>query len=233
MNGLICSLGFRVMLSLVTICLVLSSAGVAAGQENVDMRTTAPAADADLNKPTSEIKAQPDDEVNPERVDKELLSELVIKYTNEERRKAGLEPLTQDDSLEALATTHSVHMARRDYFSHTTERPQGEDIPFSERVSAQELGFRRTAENLALEPVVLSRRVTTTTTPSGETTRDVEREIATYEKVARSTVEGWMKSPGHRKNILTPELNRVGIGIAQGERDGVPYLWITQNFGQK
>jgi uncharacterized protein YkwD len=27
-------------------------------------------------------------------------------------------------------------------------------------------------------------------------------------------VEGWMKSPGHRANILRPEFTEVGVGVA-------------------
>jgi uncharacterized protein YkwD len=40
-------------------------------------------------------------------------------------------------------------------------------------------------------------------------------------------VEGWMKSPGHRENILAPHWKRQGIGveIAPGNR-----ILVTQNF---
>ncbi len=31
---------------------------------------------------------------------------------------------------------------------------------------------------------------------------------------ARQAVEGWLQSPGHRKNILDPEYNASGIGVA-------------------
>ncbi|MGZ4814183.1 MAG: CAP domain-containing protein [Terriglobales bacterium] len=37
----------------------------------------------------------------------------------------------------------------------------------------------------------------------------------------------WMESPGHRENILNPNYNVVGIGVAQGE-DGLFYA--TQDF---
>ncbi len=41
-------------------------------------------------------------------------------------------------------------------------------------------------------------------------------------------IRGWMRSPGHRKNMLGPSFVEVGLGIAQDE-DGVRY-W-TQVFG--
>jgi uncharacterized protein YkwD len=31
---------------------------------------------------------------------------------------------------------------------------------------------------------------------------------------ARQAVEGWLQSPGHRKNILDPQYNASGIGVA-------------------
>ncbi|MGZ8095064.1 MAG: CAP domain-containing protein, partial [Methylosarcina sp.] len=34
------------------------------------------------------------------------------------------------------------------------------------------------------------------------------------EKIAHLTVQGWMKSPLHRKNILSPLYDRHGIGVA-------------------
>ncbi|KAF4695966.1 hypothetical protein FOZ60_002664 [Perkinsus olseni] len=42
---------------------------------------------------------------------------------------------------------------------------------------------------------------------------------------AATTVNGWMNSPGHRKNLLTPGFSHCGIGCAYG-RDGS--LWVTQ-----
>lgn len=41
--------------------------------------------------------------------------------------------------------------------------------------------------------------------------------------------EGLMGSPGHRKNILDPEVSRVGIGIV---RNGQEAIMVTQNFAQ-
>jgi uncharacterized protein YkwD len=40
---------------------------------------------------------------------------------------------------------------------------------------------------------------------------------------------GLMNSPGHRRNILDPEANRVGIGVVRTPED---QLLITQNFSQ-
>jgi len=50
----------------------------------------------------------------------------------------------------------------------------------------------------------------------------------TPEEIARSTVDGWMDSQGHRKNILTPYYTSEGIGVDISWSDHRVY--ITQNF---
>ncbi len=49
----------------------------------------------------------------------------------------------------------------------------------------------------------------------------------TQEEIANSTVQGWMGSPGHRKNILISYWENEGIGIVIGVDDKV---YITENF---
>ncbi|HMO09373.1 MAG TPA: CAP domain-containing protein [Paracoccaceae bacterium] len=43
-------------------------------------------------------------------------------------------------------------------------------------------------------------------------------------RVARAVVQGWMASPGHRRNILAPRLSELGVGLAL-ERSGRPH-WV-------
>jgi len=47
--------------------------------------------------------------------------------------------------------------------------------------------------------------------------------IAKGQAGAWTVVSAWMDSPEHRKNILSPDLKEIGIGIADG-------IWV-QNFG--
>lgn len=51
--------------------------------------------------------------------------------------------------------------------------------------------------------------------------------IAMGYATAQSVVAGWMKSPGHRANILNCSLKAIGIGVEYGS--GGP--WWTQDFG--
>lgn len=181
----------------------------------------------------SRTRADKADEITTASFDKPLLKKLIIEYTNSERKEAGLTALEADDALSSAAAKHSRDMARRDYFSHTRQRESEPDIEFEDRELIKKLGYKRTAENISLQPIVQSRRTKTRTLPSGETRSATTREFATYQEMAKTIVDSWMESRGHRKNILTPEFTLIGIGTATGDQDGQPYVWITQLFGRK
>ncbi|WP_226576545.1 SafA/ExsA family spore coat assembly protein [Halobacillus litoralis] len=51
--------------------------------------------------------------------------------------------------------------------------------------------------------------------------------IAAGQRTPQEVVNGWMNSPGHRKNILDPNLRQIGVGYAQGGSYG--HYW-TQMF---
>jgi uncharacterized YkwD family protein/spore coat assembly protein SafA len=40
--------------------------------------------------------------------------------------------------------------------------------------------------------------------------------IAAGQPTAEQVMKGWMESPGHRKNILSPQFTEMGVGYAQG-----------------
>ena len=47
------------------------------------------------------------------------------------------------------------------------------------------------------------------------------------QRLARNLVDGWMKSPGHRANILHGGFRYIGVGV----QESGGYIWATQNFG--
>ncbi len=152
------------------------------------------------------------------------LAARIHQLTNEQRHRHGLRALEWDADLAAIAYKHSVDMARRNYFDHVS--PEGKN--FADRY--RENGYQKStrvgnvvyggAENLFLNNIV---RSYTYDKDSGEI---YSYEFCDLEEIAKSTVEGWMQSPGHRENILTP-FTREGIGIYISD-DGRVY--ITQNF---
>jgi uncharacterized protein YkwD len=49
-------------------------------------------------------------------------------------------------------------------------------------------------------------------------------------RTAGEVVDGWMKSPGHCANIMSPNYGFIGIGYAEVERSRLGHYW-TQDFG--
>ena len=124
---------------------------------------------------------------------------------NAERRARGLDRLLPDRELRRAALRHSRDMVRRGFFEH--ENPDG--IGPHERIVAAGYAPGRngftTGENLA----------------TGEPGADDPATI----------VDGWMHSPGHRRNILRPAFEEIGIGIVARYEGGGPGATYTTTFG--
>jgi uncharacterized protein YkwD len=132
---------------------------------------------------------------------------------NLERRAKDGQPLEWDDMLAKFARAHSEDMAARGYFKHVN--PEG----LTPMKRLQEAGYdacRLVGENIH-QNNLYSRTIT-------------ERKRTTYdwnsmEQIAASTMQAWMESDGHRKNILEKNFRREGIGVAVASDDKV---YITQ-----
>lgn len=64
--------------------------------------------------------------------------------------------------------------------------------------------------------------------------RAIGENLAEGQMSVDEVVDGWMKSPGHRENILGPEYSELGIGLALGRsgRSGEYNAVWVQNFGR-
>jgi uncharacterized protein YkwD len=141
---------------------------------------------------------------------------------NRGRGKQGLSPLAWDESLSRIARGHSKDMASRSYFSH--DSPEGHDFSFRYRQNGYTCSLRvGNTVHMGAENIFLNFRFNSVTTVNGEAYYDWNSE----EQIAETTVRGWMDSPGHRKNILTPHWRSEGIGVFLSPDDKI---YITQNF---
>lgn len=122
-------------------------------------------------------------------------AQQVLTLVNAQRAKAGCRALRVDLRLQRAALAHSVDMAKRRYFSHTSL----DGRTFVDRIRAQGYPGRRLGENIA----------------------------AGY-RTPSAVMTAWMKSPGHRANILDCRYTAIGIGVTTGGPYGV--YW-TQDFG--
>lgn len=137
----------------------------------------------------------------------------ILCLLNKERSQRGLAPLRADARLAKAARRHSNDMVQRRFFDHTAPG----DVTFVERIERQ----RYTAGSRGWSV--------------GENIAWGTGSLATPAQIVRS----WMRSPGHRKNILSPQFREIGIGVARGvpvagaangKHDGATF---TTDFGTR
>lgn len=162
------------------------------------------------------------------RIDPIQLERQIHQQINRERQRYGLAPLVQDEKLTVIARNHSQDMARFNFFSHIN--PQGEGP--AERGKRQGWDKKKQtgpntwktglSENIFLN-CLYSRILTTTRNGIA-----VGREYIwkSQEELAQTTVQGWMDSPSHRQNILSPLIDRQGIGVAISGND----VYVTEDM---
>lgn len=145
-------------------------------------------------------------EPEPPKPEPILTVDLVIhNLVNKARKEAGVSPLlTYDEKLEDIALLHSRDMLKYDYFSHTGRDGSnvGDRYKRAGYTSCKSWG-----ENILWFST------------SKMNSMSVQQRGA-------KVFDGWMNSPGHKKNILSPNYNTEGIGVAyEGNK-----LMCTQNF---
>lgn len=149
-------------------------------------------------------------------IDTARLEQQIHLQINRERQNHGLAALQRDAQLAKIARDHSQDMARNQFFSHFNLR--GEDP--SARGERQgwnkqkQIGPETWASGVA-ENIYLTHFYDKvyTATRNGVT---VSKKYGwkSPEQIVAIIVQGWMQSPGHRKNILSPQYDRQGIGVA-------------------
>ncbi|HEX8833327.1 MAG TPA: CAP domain-containing protein, partial [Abditibacteriaceae bacterium] len=118
---------------------------------------------------------------------------LLCDMANAERRKRGLNEMKIVPALADVARGHSREMAQKNYFSHTSPTAARRDP-----MDRYKLKYKRSPRLVAENIYTLK-----TSGPYRLTEADFRR-----------AHEGWMKSPGHRANILrTTPVSPTQIGV--------------------
>ncbi len=152
--------------------------------------------------------------VTTDNMTKEKQAEMEIhRLINLEREKHGLKILGYDEELASIAKSHSIDMANDEYFSHET--PEG--LNPTDRASKVDYVCQYQIDNFIYSGI-------------GENLHMVQGSavsfLSTPESIAELAVSGWMDSPGHKKNILTSNFSKEGIGVSI-----LPFtIHVTQNF---
>jgi uncharacterized protein YkwD len=128
--------------------------------------------------------------LKPTRANLELVRSAVLCLHNRERARHGLPRLRENPLLRRAAERHTDNMVSERFFDHTS--PSGSTMV--ERI--RRTGYTKRARSWAL----------------GENIAWGSGSLATAAQIHRS----WMKSPGHRANILQRSFREIGIGIESG-----------------
>ena len=139
----------------------------------------------------------------------QTLQSGVLADLNAIRRSHGLVPLRLASPLSAAARQHSVEMATRGYFSHTSANGTSFDRRVAQYYPIGRYNYWSVGENLLWS------------------SPDVD---------AAGALNMWMNSPEHRANILSARWRQIGISAVHmdagpGVFGGSPVTVITTDFG--
>jgi uncharacterized protein YkwD len=128
----------------------------------------------------------------------------IVDRTNEFRRNQDRQSLEVDAQLEETARYFADFMARTDKYGHeadgTTPSDRARDQGYDLCIVSENLAFQFSSAGFATEELV------------------------------DAAVEGWKQSPGHRKNMLDPDVTETGVALARSDRSGKYYA--VQMFGR-
>ena len=158
-------------------------------------------------------------------IDPSALEGRVHELINNQRQQNGLSTLSNDPFLADIARGHSWDMVTRNFFEHMNPdgllaRDRGDAVGYPCIREVKGGSFNGISENLFQG------------TRYSAYYSNAEGIIISYnwssaDEIADKAVTGWMNSPGHRQNILTPRYQLEGIGVAFSSDD---QIYITQNF---
>lgn len=176
--------------------------------------------------------------INTDNIDISLINAAIFYETNRQRAINGKSIFKYNAKLAKAAQDHSDDMVNLNFYSHTSLIPEKETP--EKRLQIVGLIAVEYAENINFN-YILKLNNTSFFPPSemgdfyledGKT--KVEKH--TYSSFAVEVVDSWMKSEGHRLNILDMNFNFLGCGSAfyyDGTGiDKIPAIKCTQCFAR-
>ena len=132
------------------------------------------------------------------------VEQKIIQATNAFRDENHLPPLKPTVQLIIVAQNHARNMARQDKFGDSDKNGHILDGKhFEDRIKVSGYSFARVAENVGYQ--------------------------LKKPDPAAAMMEGWKVSPGHRRNMLLPEITEIGVGAVKGQSGR---WYFVQVFGR-
>lgn len=141
---------------------------------------------------------------NAAKADLDQVAALIIQHTNDLRREQGRKEVQRNGQLTDTARYFADYMASHDKYGHFAD-----DNSPAGRARKHGYAYCLLNENIAYA-----------FNSAGFGTRELAEEL----------VEGWKKSPGHRKNMLDPDVTETGVAVAHSSKTG--YYYAVQMFGR-
>ncbi|HMV77720.1 MAG TPA: CAP domain-containing protein [Leptospiraceae bacterium] len=180
-------------------------------------------------------------------LDFKKVSAYIIYYTNLERTGNGLSFLRYDPVLNKASEIHSTYMAKNRIMSHSENELRdpsdrvraacGSDVEKCMKKFEQSISMPGSYHVCCGENVITSLTSNSAgisyfirTDSQGTYKEWKNADIRWYDEsgLAKDMVSRWMKSPGHRANILNPEYN--SMGAAADFNAETEYYYGTQVF---
>ncbi len=187
------------LVAVVGVGVLVVSATVGTGVGALDSRT--PGIDGELEAVGDALA----DALEPDAVNSTAVEQEIHAQVNAERRTRGLAPLTHRDQTAASAAEHAAWMADTGELEHAD---------LSRQYRCEPVG-----ENIAYTYASADIR-----TADGGTVNHYGNET----EIARGIVRQWMRSEGHRENLLDPRFSGEGIGVATNDTDEGTRVYATQ-----
>lgn len=149
-------------------------------------------------------------------IDNALLNKYILLEVNKLRKKEKVDPIENRMELLAAAQDHANYMMNERKLTHFQKFNKIKKSP-KNRVDYYGRLFNTVGENVQLANLRIVARSTDKNPP-----------ISTYEQLAEELVENWKKSPGHFKNMVSPDFKSTYTAVsinADGE------VYACQVFG--
>jgi uncharacterized protein YkwD len=176
-----------------------------------------------------------------DNLDYPLLSAAIFYETNRKRIKNGKKAFIYSRALEEAAFMHAQDMAELQFFSHHNPFDREKRTPF-QRMALFGIDGGYRAENIAEMFGIQYEPGTPIMQPEkgGKIFRIFSTgsiiENHTYISYSEALLRGWMKSPGHRANILNDTLKYLGCGAFHYEDASffdIDQFKAVQNFASQ
>lgn len=166
-------------------------------------------------------------------IDQALFSRAMQMEADYARCSKGRSHVATEDRLTGIAAGHSKWMAGARKLSHNSTLAGKRTL--KARVKGAGLRFKTAAENIAAFDRFRfpkgAFKIRNASACKFATQAGKPIAAHSYASLAQTVVAGWMKSPGHRKNLLHGRIRLVGAGL--GFDASAPYcgrFYVTQDY---